>query len=177
MRRETPGRPAGKTGALDHYLMGNGLIAPAAFSQIAIANSSRPQGHLSAARERFAHVALSARAISVAIEKHAIPFDENGFVDWIVDAQANDCIAYYRGHLGRDRCEWPQILSPDDCRKLVAVARRVMVAADQGLVFPVQKRLGPHDYVYLAVRAFGRLGSPLAQICRRQRAGGMRYRR
>jgi hypothetical protein len=39
-----------------------------------------------------------------------------------------------------------------------------MVAADQGLVFPVQKRLGTHDYVYLAIRAFGRLGSPLAQI-------------
>jgi hypothetical protein len=106
----------------------------------------------------------SARAISVAIEKHAIPFDENGFVDWIVDAEANDCIVYYRGHLGRDRCEAVAILGSTDCRKLVAVSRRVMVAADQGLVFPVQRRLGTHDYVYLAIRAFGRLGSPLAQV-------------
>lgn len=105
-----------------------------------------------------------ARALSIAIEKHAIPFEENGFVDWIVDAQANDCIAYYRGHLGRDRSEAMGILSPAECRKLVAVSRRVMVAADQGLVFPVQKRLGPHDYVYLAIRAFGRLGSPLLQF-------------
>ena len=106
----------------------------------------------------------SARTISIAIEKHAIPLDENGFVDWIVDAQSNDCIAYYRGHLGRDRCEATAILNSAEVRKLVAVSRRVMVAADQGLVFPVQKRLGTHDYVYLAIRAFGRLGSPLAQI-------------
>jgi hypothetical protein len=25
-------------------------------------------------------------------------------------------------------------------------------------------RLGTHDYLYLAIRAFGRLGSPLAQM-------------
>jgi len=106
----------------------------------------------------------SARTLSFPIEQHAIPYDENAFVDWIVDALANDCIAYYRGHLGRDRCEATAILTPADTRKLVAVSRRVMVAADQGLVFPVQKRLGTHDYLYLAIRAFGRLGSPLAQI-------------
>lgn len=106
----------------------------------------------------------SARNLAFPIEKHAVPFDENAFVDWIVDAQANDCIAYYRGHLGRDRCEATGILTSADTRKLVAVSRRVMVAADQGLVFPVQKRLDTHDYLYLAIRAFGRLGSPLAQI-------------
>src|SRR4051812_16867406 len=99
----------------------------------------------------------SARSLSVALEKHAIPLDENGFVDWIVDAQSNDCVGYYRGHLGLDRCEAAAVLCPVECRRLIAVSRRVMVAADQGLVFPVQKRLGPHDYVYLAVRAFGRL--------------------
>ena len=101
---------------------------------------------------------------ATAIEPHFIPLDENDFVDWIVDAQANDCIAYYRGHLGRDRCESAGILSYGDCRKLVAVSRRVMVAADQGLLWPFQKRLGQHDYVYLAVRALGRLGSPFAQM-------------
>jgi hypothetical protein len=39
-----------------------------------------------------------------------------------------------------------------------------MTAADQGLVLPFQKRLGPHDYVYLAVRTLGRLGNPFAQV-------------
>src|SRR4249919_3238680 len=100
---------------------------------------------------------MSAPALSDAIAKNAIPYDENDFVDWIVDAQAKDCIAYYRGHLGRDRCESMGALNYVECRKLVAVSRRVMVAADQGLVFPFQKRIGQHDYVYLAVRALGRL--------------------
>jgi hypothetical protein len=101
---------------------------------------------------------------ATAIERNFIPFDENDFVDWIVDANANDCIAYYRGHLGRDRHPSSAILSHHDCRKLSAVASRIMTAADQGLVLPFQKRLGPHNYVYLAVRALGRLGNPFAQI-------------
>jgi hypothetical protein len=93
------------------------------------------------------------------IEPFAIPLDENGFVDWIVDAQSADCIAYYRGHLARDRYERMQILKLADCRRLSAVAHRVMVAAEQGLVFPLQQRLGEHDYLYLAVRATGRLSA------------------
>jgi hypothetical protein len=105
----------------------------------------------------------SKEAFAAAIERNFIPFDENDFVDWIVDAKANDCIAYYRGHLGRDRHPSSAILSHHDCRKLSAVSSRIMTAADQGLVFPFQKRLGPHDYVYLVVRALGRLGSPFGQ--------------
>ena len=113
------GRPPGKTGALDRYLMGNGLIAPAAFSQIAIAGSSRPEGHLWPHEKGLPMTHCAARAISVAIAKHAIPYDENGFVDWIVDAQASDCIAYYRGHLGLDRCAVAAVLCPDEWRRLV----------------------------------------------------------
>jgi hypothetical protein len=30
----------------------------------------------------------SARALAIAIDQHAIPLDENGFVDWIVDAES-----------------------------------------------------------------------------------------
>ena len=101
----------------------------------------------------------SAVLLPALIERLAIPLDENGFVDWIVDAATDDWIAYYRGHLGRDRFESTGILSPADCRKLVAVACRVMVAAEQGLVFPLQKRLGEHDFIYFAVRATGRLNA------------------
>jgi hypothetical protein len=36
---------------------------------------------------------------------------------------------------------------------LVGVARRVLAAYDQGLVIPVQKRIGPEDFLYLAVKA------------------------
>jgi hypothetical protein len=92
------------------------------------------------------------------ITRHAVPLDENRLVDWIVDAKPHDCIAYYRGHLALDRCESTGVLRSVDRRRLATVANRVMVASEQGLVFPVQKRIGPHDYLYLAVRALGRLG-------------------
>jgi hypothetical protein len=107
---------------------------------------------------------LSAVLLPALIDKFATPLDENGFVDWIVDAQSDDWIAYYRGHLGRDRFESQGVLSPAACRKLVAVARRVMVAAEQGLVFPLQKRLGEHDFLYFAVRATGRLNTPVLNM-------------
>src|SRR5690242_11093325 len=98
------------------------------------------------------------------IDRHFIPFDENDFVDWIVDAGANDCVTYYRGHLGRDRHPSSAILSQYDSRKLSVVASRIMTAVDEGLVLLFQKRVGPHDYVYFAVRTFGRLGNPFAQV-------------
>ena len=105
----------------------------------------------------------SPEEFAAAIEKNFIPLDENDLVDGLVDANANDCIAYYRGHVGRDRHPGAAILSDHDCRKLSGVASRIMNAVDQGVVFAFQKRLGPHDYVYLAVRALGRMASPFAQ--------------
>ncbi len=93
-----------------------------------------------------------ARTLAVSLDRHAIPLDENGFVDWLVDARAGDCIAYYRGHLGFDRCDSSGVLQPQLRRKLASVAHRVLVAAEQGLVFPVQRRYGEHDYLYLAIR-------------------------
>ena len=33
----------------------------------------------------------------------AIPLDENGFVDWLIDAKPGDTLVYYRGHLSHDR--------------------------------------------------------------------------
>ena len=36
---------------------------------------------------------------------------------------------------------------------LVAVADRVMTAAANGFCFPVQRRLGPNDWLYIAIRA------------------------
>jgi hypothetical protein len=93
-----------------------------------------------------------ARTLQASLDRHAIPLDENGFVDWLVDAHAGDCIAYYRGHLGFDRCVSSGVLQPQLRRKLTAVAHRVLVAAEQGLVFPVQSRNGEHDYLYLAIR-------------------------
>jgi hypothetical protein len=85
-----------------------------------------------------------------------VALDENGFVDWLVDAEAGDHVVYYRGHLAFDRCESGRIGDAKERQRLVNIARRVMAATDQGLVHPVQKRLGPDDVLYIAVRASGR---------------------
>src|SRR5262245_52241909 len=85
----------------------------------------------------------SARAVAIAIEKHAIPFDENGFVDWLIDASPGDKVVYYRGHLGHDRMPSAKVLERKPRAELHAVAIRVMVTAAQGLVLPVQKRVWP----------------------------------
>lgn len=93
------------------------------------------------------------------INRFAAPFDENTFVDWLIDAEPGDRAVYYRGHLGFDRMPSANVLDRPTRANLHAVATRVMVAAGQGLVMPVQKRIGDEDYLYLAVKTRpGRLG-------------------
>ncbi|MDI3470335.1 MAG: hypothetical protein OJF62_002398 [Pseudolabrys sp.] len=87
------------------------------------------------------------------ISRFAVPFDENTFVDWLIDAEPGDRAVYYRGHLGFDRMPSANVLDRPTRANLHAVATRVMVAAGQGLVIPVQKRLGTEDYLYLAVKS------------------------
>jgi hypothetical protein len=89
----------------------------------------------------------------------AVPFDENQFVDWLVDANPGDTIAYYRGHLSHDRLPSRKVIRETDRRKLSDLADRVMVASDQGLVMPVQRRVGRNEWIYLAIRTQGPLRS------------------
>src|SRR5262245_12532112 len=103
--------------------------------------------------EKGLSMSQSARAVAIAIEKHAIPFDENGFVDWLIDASPGDKVVYYRGHLGHDRMPSAKVLERKPRAALHAVAIRVMVTAAQGLVLPVQKRVGPEEWLYIAVKA------------------------
>ena len=87
------------------------------------------------------------------IPRFAVPLDENGLVDRLIDAEPGDRVAYYRGHLGHDRAPSAKVLDRDLRAKLHAVANRVMVLAGQGLVIPVQKRIGPGDCLYIVVKA------------------------
>jgi hypothetical protein len=89
----------------------------------------------------------------------AVPFDENRFVDWLVDADSGDTIAYSRGHLSHDRLPSRKVIRETDRRKLSDLADRVMVASDQGLVMPVQRRIGRNEWIYLAIRTQGPLRS------------------
>jgi hypothetical protein len=93
---------------------------------------------------------------TVLIEQFAVPVDENGLVDWLIDADPGDRIIYYRGHLAHDRVPSGKVLNARARADLNAVARRVMMLAGEGLVMPVQKRIGREDFLYIAVKA--RLG-------------------
>jgi len=83
----------------------------------------------------------------------AIPLDVTGFCDWLADAESGSAIAYYRGHLVFDRLPEKSGLSIQKRHALAAVADRVMSAAANGFCFPVQRRLGPNDWLYIAIRA------------------------
>ncbi|MBE7183853.1 MAG: hypothetical protein INR68_05560 [Methylobacterium mesophilicum] len=97
--------------------------------------------------------------------RFAVPHDENSFVDWLVDAKPGERTVYYRGHLAHDRMTSAGIHDRQNRSCLGAVASRVMTAAEQGLVHPVQKKVGPEDFLYFAVRASSRrAGSAAARI-------------
>lgn len=83
---------------------------------------------------------------------HEIPHDENSFVDWMVGARPGDITVYYRGLLSYHGSKNCLLLDATVRRNLVVVAARVLVAANQHLVAPVQKRLGTDDFLYIAIR-------------------------
>lgn len=87
----------------------------------------------------------------------AIPLDENGFVDWLIDAKPGDTLVYYRGHLSHDRMPSVKVLDDARRRRLADVANRVLAAEAQGLVMPVQRRAGRNEWFYLAIRTQGPL--------------------
>ena len=83
----------------------------------------------------------------------AVPFDENRFVDWLVDAEPGDTIAYYRGHLAYDRDPQQSKLGEFRRRKLTHLADRAMECCERNQVLLVQRRIGKEDWVYLAIRS------------------------
>jgi hypothetical protein len=89
--------------------------------------------------------------------------DENGFVDWLTGATPGDALVYYRGHLSHDRMPSAEALGDSDRRGLSDVANRVLAAEAQGLVMPVQRRVGQNDWLYVAIRRRGALRVPRHQ--------------
>ena len=92
-------------------------------------------------------------SISINIDYGSLPLDENGFVDWILDAEPGAATPYYRGHLAYDRCESTKVHPDHKRRRLIAIARRALAEEENGLVHLVQRRLAEEDYIYLMVRA------------------------
>lgn len=98
-----------------------------------------------------------------------IPIDENGFVDWLIDAEPGARLIYYRGHLAHDRMASTDVHDPVDRVRLNRLASRAMRASDDGLVLLVQKRLAAGDALYIAIRARGGLKLPGPAPCPAQR--------
>lgn len=115
------------------------------------------------------------------VPRHHVPtlsaiVEENGFVDWLIDAEPGETLVYYRGHLSHDRMPSVSALTDQDRRKLSDVANRVLSTESMGLVIPVQQRIADHDWLYLAVRTRGALlatrktNSPNSHVRRLQHA-------
>lgn len=86
-------------------------------------------------------------------DRHTALVDENGFVDWLIDAKPGERVVYYRGHLAHDRAPSAQAMDSRSRTVVHTVASRVMASTAKGLVLPVQKRIGPGDFLYIAVKA------------------------
>ena len=84
-----------------------------------------------------------------------------GFSRWLERACAGEQFEYHRGLLVRDRSPASE-LSEGDRRALAEVADAVFRAAEGGRVHLVQRRHGPFDFSYLAIKA-GRTATAVAE--------------
>jgi hypothetical protein len=79
--------------------------------------------------------------------------DEAAFCDWIAHAAPGASTVYFRGYLTCHRMPSQSPFREPERKRLVAVARRALQAAEDGTVHLVQRRHGPADYSYIVVKA------------------------
>ena len=82
----------------------------------------------------------------------SLVIDTAGFEAWLQAARPGSPIEYNRGHLCVDRQQKPDAPDNEARAELHSLAVRVLRAADQGLVHLVQRRRGPADFGYLAIK-------------------------
>jgi hypothetical protein len=79
---------------------------------------------------------------------------------WFLAASPGDRIAYWRGHLAIELSVTASPLGDSERRRVRGLKVLTLSMAETGLVHLVQQRLGPDDYLYLAIaRPRPRLGS------------------
>jgi hypothetical protein len=71
---------------------------------------------------------------------------------WLARAGPGERIVYHRGLLTRDRAAVSGLCDRER-RAVAMIANAARDAAEQGLVHLVQRRNGPFDFSYLAIRA------------------------
>jgi hypothetical protein len=80
------------------------------------------------------------------------------FHAWLTRARPGEQLEYHRGHLVWDRSPASD-LAEDKRRALANVADAALQAAEDGFVHLFQRRNGPLDFSYLAVRTSRRAGA------------------
>jgi hypothetical protein len=70
---------------------------------------------------------------------------------WFLAASPGDRIAYWRGHLAIDLAPTASSLGQSERRRLRGLKVLALSMAETGLLHLVQQRLGPDDYLYLAI--------------------------
>jgi hypothetical protein len=70
---------------------------------------------------------------------------------WFLAASPGDRIAYWRGHLAIELAPTASPLGQSERRRLRGLKVLTLSMAETGLVHLVQQRLGPDDYLYLAI--------------------------
>jgi hypothetical protein len=83
---------------------------------------------------------------------HSLTPDE--LKQWLANATPGDRITYFRGFLAMDRGACSR-LGKETGEELDRVAAALMTMAEAGRLHLVQRRNGPNDYTYIAVRARG----------------------
>jgi hypothetical protein len=78
--------------------------------------------------------------------------NEAAFCRWVAQSAPGASTVYFRGHLAYERMPSVSSFAEPERKRLVALARRAMQAAEEGLVHLVQRRHGPEDYSYIAVK-------------------------
>lgn len=79
--------------------------------------------------------------------------NEAAFCAWIARSAPGASTVYFRGHLAFERMPSVSTFGEPQRKRLVALAKRALQAAEDGLVHLVQRRHGPEDYGYIAVKA------------------------
>jgi hypothetical protein len=90
---------------------------------------------------------------------NVLPKDGNQLYVWVMKSAPSEQIAYYRGHLSRDR----QVLPPTRRGMLEFAADIMMAAAEAGFVSALQVRIGELDYLYVSKRTKKQFDAVLMQ--------------
>ena len=80
------------------------------------------------------------------------PISVSAFREWLAQAEPCMSLEYHRGFLSRDRSPVSD-LDEGQRRIVAAIADAAMRAAEDGRVHLVQRRNGPFDFSYLAIKA------------------------